>query len=281
MTTWNSEDRAFLAEAVSFFESDSFLKRLTEKMSQPADALMSALPEKLSHKIDIGSQVALRKALGMAIGTLSSGSGDGYGDNKKLKSSFLIHTALAGASGAVAGTFGLASLLWELPLSTGIILRSIASIASEWGEDLSDPETIIECLTVFGLTPSGDKGDLGALHYYIERVALGKSAQQAKIYMGQYGAKEILRSLENGSSPALVNFLAAIASRFKINASYKGLSKSVPIVGAVSGAGINVMFSKYYADAANYHFGLRALGRLYGEESLRKAYEALAKGQAG
>lgn len=45
----------------------------------------------------------------------------------------------AGVSGVAGGVFGLPGLAIELPLTMGIMLRSIASIAAEFGADLSDP----------------------------------------------------------------------------------------------------------------------------------------------
>jgi hypothetical protein len=53
----------------------------------------------------------------------------------------LLHKALAAASGAVGGGFGLAALPVELPISTIIMLRSIGDFARSEGEDLTDPES--------------------------------------------------------------------------------------------------------------------------------------------
>ena len=39
----------------------------------------------------------------------------------------------------------------ELPVSTIIMLRSIADIARSEGEDLSDPESALSCVQVFAL----------------------------------------------------------------------------------------------------------------------------------
>jgi hypothetical protein len=57
-------------------------------------------------------------------------------------------------SGAAGGTFGLAALPVELPVSTTIMLRSIAEIARSEGEDLSDPEASVS--TIGGAMPLGD-----------------------------------------------------------------------------------------------------------------------------
>ena len=53
--------------------------------------------------------------------------------------------------GSAGGAFGLAALPFELPVSTIIMLRSIADIARSEGEDLSDPDTALSCVQVFAL----------------------------------------------------------------------------------------------------------------------------------
>jgi len=63
----------------------------------------------------------------------------------------LLHKASATASGAAGGAFGLVTLPIELPVSTIIMLRSIADIARSEGEDLSDPESALSCVQVFAL----------------------------------------------------------------------------------------------------------------------------------
>ena len=65
--------------------------------------------------------------------------------------SHFLHKALATASGAAGGAFGLASLTIELPVSTIIMLRSIADIARSEGENRSDPEAALSCIEVFAL----------------------------------------------------------------------------------------------------------------------------------
>ena len=45
---------------------------------------------------------------------------------------------MVGASGAIGGAFGLASVAVELPISTTIMLRSIADIARSEGFDVRD-----------------------------------------------------------------------------------------------------------------------------------------------
>src|SRR5207248_2064595 len=76
-----------------------------------------------------------------------------------------LHLAAVAASGAVGGAFGLATLPLELPLSTTLILRSVADIARGEGEDLEDPEGLLSCLEVFALG-SGRDVALGESSYF-------------------------------------------------------------------------------------------------------------------
>ncbi len=66
-------------------------------------------------------------------------------ENQPKTASTYLHKVLAATSGAVGGSFGLAALPLELPISTVIMLRSIGDIARAEGEDLHDPETALSC----------------------------------------------------------------------------------------------------------------------------------------
>jgi hypothetical protein len=54
-------------------------------------------------------------------------------------------------NGAVGGFFGLPGFIVELPISTTLMLRSIADIARGKEEDLSSMDAHLACLTVFAL----------------------------------------------------------------------------------------------------------------------------------
>ena len=62
-----------------------------------------------------------------------------------------LHRGLLAASGVAGGAFGLPGTLLELPVSTTLLLRRIAAIAAEQGEDLARPPVQAECLKVFAL----------------------------------------------------------------------------------------------------------------------------------
>ena len=48
----------------------------------------------------------------------------------------------------------------------------------------------------------------------------------------------------------------------------------VPIAGAVGGAALNGYFTNFFNQIAYYHFGLRRLERIYGEEPVQDIYRA-------
>ena len=96
-----------------------------------------------------------------------------------------LHRALATASGAAGGTFGLAALPVELPVSTTIMLRSIADIARSEGEDLSDPETALACVEVFALGGRPGSADASESGYFAVRGMLAKTVTEAARFVGR------------------------------------------------------------------------------------------------
>jgi hypothetical protein len=135
-------DREALAKAVKSLEHPSLAARLTNLIGKPAELIGYALPSFASKAIASATTKELEAALKVALHTLP---------RSPRTASELLHRALATASGAAGGTFGLAALPVELPVSTVIMLRSIADIAQSEGEDLSDPESGLSCAEVFAL----------------------------------------------------------------------------------------------------------------------------------
>ena len=101
-----------------------------------------ALPSFALKAITSATSEGLEAALKVALRTLPP--------SPRTNSQFL-HRAIATASGAAGGTFGLAARPVELPVSTVIMLRSIADIARSEGEDHADPEAALSCVEVFAL----------------------------------------------------------------------------------------------------------------------------------
>src|SRR5262245_21031567 len=132
--TMTAADLAALQRAVELLEHPGFAARLTNMLGKPIELIGSALPASASRLTTPGPRKALELALAAAPRTMR---GRAEGGSPRF------HRALAAATGAAGGAFGLASLPMELPVSTIVMLRSIAEIARSEGEDLSHPEAAL------------------------------------------------------------------------------------------------------------------------------------------
>ena len=160
-------------------EHPGLAARLAEIAGKPIEVISRALPETASRAVAAATTRALDAALSVAFRTMT---------NQPKPASSLLHRALAATSGAVGGSFGLAGLLpIELPISTVIMLRSIGDVARSEGEDLTDPETALNCLQVFAL--GGLKGGADAANsgYFAVRGLLAKSVAEAARYVVDRG----------------------------------------------------------------------------------------------
>ncbi len=159
------------------------------------------------------------------------------------------------ASGAAGGMVGLPGFLPDAAFTTLLILRNIAAIAREHGEDPAQPETRRACLEVFLLgaprnapgsndRPVGDQSESG---YFAARLML-----------------------QGGPAIALMR---QAAERFGIVLSQKLAAQAVPVVGAVSGAVLNAAFLAHYRAVARAHFTIRSLEFRYGSVLIQRAVD--------
>jgi hypothetical protein len=82
--------------------------------------------------------------------------------------------------------------------------------------------------------------------------------------------------IRNGTAPRLVQLLAKLGAKFDLAVSQKFIAQSIPLLGAVTGAAINVAFLDHFNRVARYHFGIRRLERLYGADVVQNAYRQQA-----
>src|SRR5271154_4747026 len=205
---------------------------------------------------------ALNAALTVALRTMR---------NEPKAASSLLHKALVAASGAVGGSFGLAALPIELPISTIIMLRSIGDVARSEGEDLTNPETALSCLQVFALGGLKGQADAAESGYFAVRGLLAKSVAEAARFIAERGGV-------TEGAPVLVRLIAQIASRFGVVVTQKLAAQAVPVIGALGGAAVNYAFIDHFQDVARAHFVVRRLERRYGKDVVRTAYDGfLAK----
>lgn len=249
------QERRELAYAKSLLENPGLTARLAQVLGSPIEKGFKMLPPNASEMVQKATRMALNKALDVAIATIGTKNARG--------SSERFHKLLVGASGGIGGAFGLASLPVELPLSTAIMLRSIADIARSEGHDLRSVEVKLNCLEVFAL---GAKGDSAAESgYWAVRTALARAVADAASYAAQKGVLD-------KTAPAMVRLMSGIAARFGIVVSEEAAAKAVPIIGAASGSVINVLFIDHFQDMARGHFIVRRLERKYGMEMVREVY---------
>ncbi len=130
---------------------------------------------------------------------------------------------MASLAGAAGGAFGPAALAAELPVSTVLILRSVADIARSQGEDLEKLESRLACLEVFALDSvsasvskaaadrkqdrSAVTADATEIGYFAVRAAMSKQVAAATKYLA--GARAI-----DHAAPPLVRLIGEISKRF-------------------------------------------------------------------
>src|SRR6266700_1891902 len=136
MVRMTEEDLEALRAAAATLEHPGLAARLGNIAGKPIELVGRALPEAASEAVAAATTKALHAALAVALRTM---------EKEPKAASPLLHKALAAASGAVGGGFGLAALPVELPISTIIMLRSIGDVARSEGEDLADPESALAC----------------------------------------------------------------------------------------------------------------------------------------
>jgi hypothetical protein len=257
----SSADLDALRQAVRWLEHPSFAARLTSMVGKPIDLMRKALPTGASQAIVTATTKSLEAAVKLALTTIR---------NEPQESSLLLHKALAVASGATGGVFGIASLPIEVPISTIIMFRSILDIARSDGEDLRDPEAVLSCLEVFGLGGRTETDDSAETGYFVVRAMLARSVTEAARFIAE-------RAVVEEGAPVLVRLVAQIGARFGVVVTQKVAAQAIPIVGALGGAAVNYAFVEHFQTIARGHFTVRRLERKYGEELVRATYERVSR----
>ncbi len=253
------EDLKALGTAIRLLENPSLAARLTNIVGKPIELIGMALPEGASKAIAAATTKGLNAALKVALRTM---------ENRPEAGSRLLHKALATASGAVGGSLGIMTAPLELPISTIIMMRSIADIARGEGENLADPDTALSCVQVFALGGSTGSDDASETGYFAVRGMLAKSITEAARFIAERGI------VEEGA-PILVRFMTQVAARFGVVVTQKLAAQTVPIIGALGGAAVNYAFIDHFQDVARGHFAVRRLERTYGKDAVRAAYGRL------
>lgn len=256
---WSHDDLAALRAARTILERPSLAARLSDAVGAPLERGFALLPERWADLVQAAVQKSLEAALEVAVTSLGRGAG---------RSRDRWHRWAVAATGAGGGAFGLAGLVVELPVSTTLMLRSIADIARSEGEDLETFEARLACLEVFAFGGRSGADNAAETGYFAVRSALAGTVAEAARFLAE-------RGLTEKGAPVLVRLIAAIGSRFGVVVSEKVAAMAIPAIGAVGGALLNTIFISHFQDMARGHFTIRRLERKYGPEEVRQAYENL------
>ncbi|CAH2031954.1 EcsC family protein [Trichlorobacter ammonificans] len=251
-----------LQTAVRLLETPGLATKISSFVGTPLEAGLKKLPESWHGTISTATRKSIEKALDVALLTLDR--------KERTAPANLLHKVAVGVSGAAGGTFGLAALAVELPVSTTIMLRSIADIARSQGEDLGCAEARLQCVQVLALGGPATGDDGAETSYFAARAALSKAVSDAAAHLTRHG-------LSQQGAPALVRLISQLSARFSIIVSEKAAAQAVPLVGALGGAAINTLFIAHFQNRGQGHFTVRRLERLHGKDEVRRHYERLSR----
>lgn len=188
-----------------------------------AENLLDVIPAEARSRLDSVTETALNAAMETA-----QGSRRVVPDQKEW-----VNTAATTAMGAAGGFGGLPSAIVELPVTTAMLLRAIQGVATQHGFDPAAESVKFDCIRVFAASGPLTADDGADLAFLSLRLTLTGGAMQSLI--------------------------TAVAPRLATALGQKLAAQTVPFLGAVAGAGINLVYSQYYQQIAHVHFGLRRL----------------------
>jgi hypothetical protein len=254
------EDRKELQAAKNLLENPGVAARLTNFIGAPIEKGFGLLPGNWNKNISEVTQAALLKASDMAIFTMKDIPGE--------TASNIWHKLGVAVSGGVGGFFGITAIAAELPLTTSIMLRSIADVARSQGESITAMETKMACLEVFALGGNSKSDNGTESGYYAVRAGLARAVSDASEFLAT-------KTMTGEGAPVLVRLIGKIAERFGVQVTEKAAAQAVPAIGAAGGAIINTIFIDHFQDMARGHFIVRKLERKHGKELVKRLYAEL------
>ncbi|WP_101926791.1 MULTISPECIES: EcsC family protein [Luteimonas] len=276
MITKGSQDYKDLQKAVDLLESPSLTAQISNLIGTPVEGAIKMLPKMMKRPLDLAVKAAFNKAVEGALLTIKNEPG--------TEASTGFNKLLAATSGGIGGAFGLPGLLVDLPVSTTIMMRAVVDIARSENFDLDDFETKRACIEVFSMGGGSSTDDAAETGYYMTRSflnsftgAVGKSLADIAVKSGKKaGTRALSKAAEKQASTMLAKLIEKVAARFGIVISQKFAAQAVPIIGAVSGAAINTLFTDFYQDMARGHFTVLRLEEKYGKDVVQAQYEKIA-----
>lgn len=262
-----------LHRAVKLLESPSLTARLSNAVGSVIETGFALLPGDASKEIGSVVEAALHHAADIAFRTLEN--------EPNRQASTVWNKVYTGLSGAVGGSLGWVTMLAEVPASTVLMVRAIADIARSEGFDLDDIETKSSCLEVLALGGNSGDDDDSDMGYYTFRGFAAASVNEMGKALAEVAAKNASKQAQIVSTTQVGELLSKViqlvAERLGIVITQKLATMMVPVVGAVAGATVNIMFMDYYQDVARGHFIVKRLEKKYGVNDVRATYVQFAK----
>ncbi len=249
------QNLADLKKAAILLEKDSIAVRMANLFGEAAEKFVRLFPRRFQKSLEMHTVMTIEKSWEFSLSTMAGPDVPPEPEKR--------HRLYAIISGAVGG-LAVVTLFAELPVTTVIMLRSVADIAKSEGEDYNTLETRIACLESFAL--GGEEADKGKSSYYVTREMLSKPLEES----GKYIAKKGVAGM---GAPFVAQLIAKIAAKNQTFLSAKAAAKAVPLTGAVIGATVNVVFIDYFQEKARGHFIMRRLEKKYGTEEVKQVFE--------
>ena len=251
--TLTQEELLLIASCKAMLDNGAWLDHISKLAENSLHLILSALPPIVEEMAAKATDFCLKQATSWAITSM------GPQHCPILRKKWHHHAATT-VTGAVGGFFGLKCLVAELPISSTILLRSIACIAQREGLDLQDPAIRLQCLSVLSL--GGACPEKKQWGYWTTRKAAAAALTQVLEWNGEAAA------------PKMVAFVTEIGARFGLKLSQKIAVQICPVVGSLTAATLNNLFLYHHEKLAEAHFTIERLCRTYGENAVRKAYAA-------
>lgn len=260
MTALTPAVRADIAQAAEWLEQPRLGVKIANMAGKPLDGALNLFPS-VNKAMQNTLQAAISRCLQVAI--------ESQAEEDFVPSPWRARL-LTGLTGGLGGLFGAAALPVELPVTITLMLRGIADIARERGEDLRALEPRLACLQVFALGDRGHNtrgaGAATALNYYAARVTLARLTSNVVSNVAE-------RAILDASAPMASRFVGELVSRLGVVLSERIAAGAVPVLGAVGGATLNMIFMDHFERLARGHFTLRRLERIHGPAPVKALYD--------
>jgi hypothetical protein len=241
------------AAATKMLDARNIVMKIIESLGEATSWVGGQVQDALKEKFGLDVSEKIQEITQDLLWNFQSGAmtgldADGAGDRWEW-----FHKAVVVASGVSGGFFGLPGLLWDLPITTANIMRSVADIARSFpGEDIKSDDTKRACIEVFAIGSPKSEDDEADLGYWAARTGLSHA-----------GIELVIKT---------------VAARFGVVVSEKMMAQAVPIAGAAAGGALNYAFIDYYQEMARVHFMIRGVERRAPDPSaVRPCFAAIVR----